>query len=108
VGKVLADGLGRGFGVGSLVGNGVDRRTTHALQPDRIRMDGDQQVGLVLARDANALVEAQEYVPVTRQEDVVFAQIAKRLLQFERESERYGLFERTGDALRTCVDAAMA
>src|SRR5690606_28099188 len=64
--------------------------------------------GLVLARDANAFVETQKQISVAREKDIILAQIAQCLLQFERKCERYGLLQGARDALRSRVDAAVA
>ena len=64
------------------------------LQPDRVGMDRDEQVGLVLAGDAHALVEAQELVLVARHVDVVRAVLGELVLQLEREGQRDGLLDR--------------
>ena len=57
VGQVLAVGKRLRLGVRRLVGDGVDRRAANALQADRVGMDRDEQVGIVLAGDAHPLVE---------------------------------------------------
>jgi hypothetical protein len=109
VGQVLSHRLGGSFGVGRLVGHGVNRRPPNVLQPDRICMDRDQKVGLMLARDADALVQSEKQITVTGYERRRKRPVSlERLLQFERKCERYGLFQRAGHTLRTGIDATMA
>ena len=62
VGQVFAVGERLRLGIGRLVGHRVDGGAADALEADRVGVDRDEQVGLVLAGDADAVVEAQELV----------------------------------------------
>ena len=84
VGEVFAVGQRLRLGVRRLVGNGVDGRAADALQPDRVGMDRDEEVGLVLPGDPHAVVEAQELVLLARHEDIVAAVGAQPVAQFRR------------------------
>ncbi len=85
VGKVFAVGKRLRLGVRSLVGNRIDGGAANALQPDRVGMDRDEQVGLVLPGDLHAVVEAQELVLLARHEHVVAAVGAQLVAQFRRQ-----------------------
>ena len=106
--QVFAVGKRLRLGVGRLVGHRVDGGAANALQSDRVGMDRNEQVGLVLAGDADAVVEPQEVVGLARQTHVVAAVRLELGLQLIREGQRDLLFDRAVQPLRAAVDAAMA
>ena len=71
-------------------------------------MDRNEQVGLVLARDAHTLVEAQELVLLAGQVDIVLAGLGELFLELQRKGQRDRLFDRAVGAFGAAVDAAVA
>ena len=79
IGEVLAIRRRLGLGVRGLVRDGVDGCAADALAADRVGMDRDEQVGLVLAGDSHPLVERQELVALARHVDVILAGLLQLL-----------------------------
>ncbi len=88
VGEVFAVGQRLRIRVRCLFGHGVDRRAAYAFQPDRVGVDRDEQVGLVLPGDPDTVVEAQELVLLARHEHIVAAVGAQPVAQLRGEGQR--------------------
>ncbi len=108
VGAVFLFRQGFRLAVRGLLGQGVDGGAAHRGAAQAVGVQGDEQVGAVLAGETHPLGERDEHVALARQLHLIPAGGEDPVAHGERQRQNHVLLQRAPDARRARIDAAVA